>query len=155
MEKEIVIIEARHSKNILLVIGFLTFLLLSLATFLAAHQSASNFSSGTPEHTVQQYLRAVLDGRNDVAASYFSTDSICEASDIDRAYIARDFRVSLLNTDINGDRAYVKINVSYASGGPFDSGYFESQTYRMIKESTGWRILGIPWPLYDCGIMTS
>jgi len=127
--------------------------LIAILTILSATHKSKTLSADSPEGVIQMYLKNVIVGKNDLAASYFSSDSVCKASDIDRAYFSEDFRVNLVNTEITGDRAYVKVDINYASGGPFDSGYSEKQNYRLIKENGRWKISGIPWPLYDCGVI--
>jgi hypothetical protein len=34
---------------------------------------------------------------------------------------------------------------------PFGGSYSETQTFRLVKEDSGWKITGIPWPTYECG----
>lgn len=144
--------QRRSANRVLAIIVAVTVLLIATAAILTTTRETKTLSPDSPEGVVQLYLENVINGKNDLAAKNFASDSLCNASDIDRAYFTEDFRVSLVNTEITGDRAYVKIDVNYSSGGPFDSGYSEIQNYRLIKESGAWKITGIPWPLYDCGV---
>lgn len=145
--------ERGSANRVLAIIASLTIVLIAIAAVLSATHKSKTLSADSPEGVIQMYLKNVIVGKNDLAASYFSSDSVCKASDIDRAYFPEDFRVNLVNTEITGDRAYVKVDINYASGGPFDSGYSEKQNYRLIKENGRWKISGIPWPLYDCGVI--
>lgn len=139
------------SNRILAAVVVVSLILIVLSTFLTLTREAKVYSPTSPEGVVQLYLKAVIDGKNDQAASYFVTGSECDSSDLDRAYISETIRVNLVSTNYEGESAYVKIDANTGSSGPFDDGYSESHTYRLKKESSGWRIEGIPWPLWDCG----
>lgn len=139
------------SNRILAVIVIAALVLSAVAALVSAFREEVKYSTSSPEGVVQMYLTAIIEGKNDQAASYFATDSECDASDIDRAYVSETLRVNLVSTSIDGDSAYVKIDANTGASGPFDDGYTESHTYRLSKESGSWLIEGIPWPLWDCG----
>lgn len=140
----------RSNQVLLWIIGLST-LLLIVSALISSNREPNALPSGSPESVVQSYLTAIIEGRNDTATEYFSSTSQCDATDIDRAYVSDTLRVNLVRSNISGDSAYVRIDANSGSGGLFDDGYVESHTYRLIKESTGWKIAGIPWPLWDCG----
>lgn len=140
-----------NSNRILAIVVIVSLILISLSTFLTISREEKVFSPTSPEGVVQLYLRAVIDGKNDQAASYFVAGSECDSSDLDRAYISETIRVNLVSTTFEGESAYVKIDANTGSNGPFDDGYTEPHTYRLKKELGNWRIEGIPWPLWDCG----
>lgn len=108
----------------------------------------------TPAGVVQAYVSAALDGRNDIAAKYFASDSTCKVEDLDRAFINTSSRVTLVDTQVNGDQAIVRVTVEIPSGGPFESFNTESHSYRLVRENGHWLLSGIPWPLWDCGVIT-
>ena len=139
------------SNRILAVIVIAALVLSAVAALVSVFREEVKYSASSPEGVVQMYLTAIIEGKNDQAASYFATDSECDASDIDRAYVSETLRVNLVSTSIDGDSAYVKIDANTGASGPFDDGYTESHTYRLSKDSGGWLIEGIPWPLWDCG----
>lgn len=140
-----------HSNRILAIVVVVSLILIALSTVLTLTRETKLYSATSPEGVVQLYLKAVIDGKNDQAASYFVTGSECDPSDLDRAYVSETIRVNLVSSTIEGESAYVKIDANTGSSGPFDDGYTESHTYRLKKESGSWRIEGIPWPLWDCG----
>lgn len=146
------VMEANHlsSKKILTAIVLLTVLLAAVAAILNTSKQGFEYSKTTPEGVVQRYLAAVVDGRSDKAAEYFSTNSTCDATDIDRSWISETLRVNLIDAEINGDSAYIEVSIDISSGGPFDDYYTENHNFRLAKESGEWKILGIPWPLYSC-----
>jgi hypothetical protein len=139
------------SNRILAVIVIAALALSAVAALVSSFREEVKYSTSSPEGVVQMYLTAIIEGKNDQAASYFVTDSECDASDIDRAYVSETLRVNLVSTSIDGNSAYVKIDANSGASGPFDDGYTESHTYRLSKESGRWLIEGIPWPLWDCG----
>lgn len=143
----------RRSNQVLLWIVGLSLILLIVSALVTSNREPKSFASNTPEGVVQLYLAAVIEGKHDKAASFFVSNSECDASDIDRAFISDTLRVNLVSSEISGDSAYVKIDANTNSGGIFEDGYVESHTYRLTKEMTGWRIQGIPWPLWDCGVV--
>ena len=139
------------SNRILAVIVIAALVLSAVAALVSAFREEVKYSASSPEGVVQMYLTAIIEGKNDQAASYFAPDSTCDASDIDRAYVSETLRVNLVSTSVDGESAYVKIDANTGASGPFDDGYTESHTYRLSKESGRWLIEGIPWPLWDCG----
>jgi hypothetical protein len=144
----------KTSNRILLVIAFASIALVIFSAIFSANRDEVKLSPATPEGVVQLYLTAIIEGKNDQAAEYFVKGSRCDASDIDRAYVSDTLRVNLVSTSTDGNSAYVKIDANTGSGGPFDDGYTESHTYRLVKENGSWHIEGIPWPLWDCGTIT-
>ena len=138
------------SQKVLSVIVIFTIALAAVAAFFSASKESKEYAISTPEGVVQRYLEAVLAGRNETAASYFATDSQCDATDIDRTWVSETVRVNLANVDLEGDKAFVEVVIDLSSGGPFDDYYTEKHNFRMSRESGGWKIMGIPWPLYSC-----
>lgn len=139
------------SNRILALIVIVALVLSAVSALVSSFREDVKYSPNAPEGIVQLYLTAIIEGKNDQAASYFATDSTCDASDIDRAYVSETLRVNLVSTSIDGMNAYVKIDANTGASGPFDDGFTESHTYRLTKESGKWLIEGIPWPLWDCG----
>lgn len=141
----------RGANAILAAIAILVLALVTTSILISRNQEETPYTSNSPEGVVQSYLKAVIEGKHDKAASFFSTESECDASDIDRAYVSDSIRVNLVNTEIEGDSAYVKIEANMNSGALFDDGYTEPHTYRLKRENGNWRLAGIPWPVWDCG----
>ena len=107
-----------------------------------------------PAWAVQKYLEAVLAGRNSDAAMMISPESECTVVDIDRAYVNDNARVVLIDTSTNGNTAEVRVRVEFPSSGPFGATSTEDQTFRLTDSNGPWLITGIPWPLYNCGMVT-
>ena len=115
--------------------------------------SVKTLDSGSPQGVVQKYLKHITEGRNDLAADLFSSESTCTAEDIDLAYVSDSLQISLLKSEIDQDTAIVKVSISYQSSVLGDDMSSESKTFRLKRENNQWRISGIPWPLYDCGVI--
>lgn len=128
-------------------------LLVAGALALVASSPVKKFEVGSPQYVVQEYLKAAVNGDHDRAASYFAPGSSCTASDLDQAYIAADVRADLEDVQITGNTAVVKVAVGLGSEGPFNSLYVEKHVYRLEKTDR-WLLAGIPWPLYQCGMVT-
>lgn len=143
-----------RANGVLALIISLALILVAISLFVNSNHEEKQLSKQTPEGVVQLYLKAIIEGKHDVAAGYFVSSSECDASDIDRAYISDTLRVNLVSSEKTGDSAYVKIDANEGSGGLFDDGYTQTHTYRLVRESNQWRLAGIPWPLWDCGTET-
>lgn len=114
----------------------------------------SEFESGTPEWTVQQFLTAMVAGDTDEAVQYIAPSSPCKIIHLDRAWLDRNINVDLVESVITDTRARVEVDVEYSSSDLFGTPYVESHVYRLEQSGNEWLLTGIPWPLYDCGQVT-
>ncbi len=115
------------------------------------------FAAGTPEATVQGYLRAVIDRDASAAGSYLSADLIerCEEQRLRDAYRRpsdRDVRVTLIGTTEVGDVTEVRVRVTEFRGNPPFGGddFSHDEFFALRQEVSEWRIVDPPWPLYFC-----
>lgn len=138
------------SNQVLRTIVFLLLLLLAISILLTNLRVEKNISSATPEGVVQKYLTALLEGKNDRAAAFYVLESNCDASDIDRTFFDKSLRAVLEESSIEGDVAYVKVNLTSDSSGIFQNGLIDERTFRLKLQKNKWRIDGIPWPLWEC-----
>ncbi|CAB4755091.1 unannotated protein [freshwater metagenome] len=143
--------KVKSSANLYLaiIIAAITILAIVLAT--QSRNTVNSFEQGSPQQVIQSYLQSINDGRNDLAAKYFSKSSKCTVEDIDRAYVDKNIEVSLVKTEITQDIAVVHISIQRGSSIFNDSMNNEEQTLRLNRENGLWRLAGIPWPLYNCG----
>ena len=123
--------------------------LVALAIFSAMQSNPSEFTPGTPEATVQGFFKALSERDSEAAVDYFVADSPCELFEIDRQGLSQEITIDLVDSEVTGDNAKVKVRIRYSSNDMI-SGWKEEQMIRLIKESGQWRITGTPWPLYDC-----
>lgn len=113
---------------------------------------AQKLPAGSPQFVVQEFLNAVVDGDHVRAVDFLAADSSCTVTDFDQSYIPNEVRAELVDVAINGNSALVKVAVGIGSEGPFNSLYVENHSYRLVK-TDGWLISGVPWPLYQCGMV--
>lgn len=125
---------------------------ISLIVVLATRQETTQLDSNSPEGAVQQYLQAVSDRDFNAALTYLSEDSKCTVEDFDRAYIQDSLRVGLSETAENEATAVVTVSIQSSNGDPFGGTYTEERNFRLVNSDTGWKITGIPWPTYECGV---
>ena len=125
--------------------------IMALIAVLAVKETTPQLDANTPEGTVQQYLKSVTERDFDAAITYLASDTKCKIEDFDQAYIQDSVRISLSDTSITSDSAMVKVGIENSSGDPFGGSYAESQTFRLTKSASAWKISGIPWPTYQCG----
>jgi hypothetical protein len=121
---------------------------------ITSSQQNAKLSSGTPEWVVQSYLVAMFDGETDKALAFLADSSPCNITHLDQAWINRNANIDLLNSEISGATAKVEIAAEFGNSDLFNSSYVESHTYRLEKVLTEWLITGIPWPVYDCGVIS-
>lgn len=129
-------------------------LLVVVTGLLVAMQPRTDIAPGSPADAVQRYVKAVMAGDHDRAAELFSTDSTCDAADLDRSYADKRSRVDLIDTVLNGDRARVQISIVVMSDDLVQNTWAEERTIRLHKTDGQWLITGIPWPLYECGVLS-
>lgn len=144
--------DSRQSPNFLLGLALVVIVVIASFTFLASHNRAeTQFSETSPQGVIQLYLKAVYLQDSNKAHNYFSSSNICTADDLDRAGFPLSSSVKLIDSEISGNSAIVRIEVEMGSDGVFESGFRERHSYRLTKFNDQWKIDGIPWPLYDCG----
>lgn len=132
-----------------LIISIFGVIVIAALLFVASRSENATFEVGSPEATVQSYLKAMVDRDNDLALSYFETNTKCDSSDLDRQYINPDLTVDLVESSINGERAQVKLRIRYSNDDLF-GGWNEDHTIALVKSDGAWKIAGTPWPLYEC-----
>lgn len=145
---------SKSPNRVLTVVIGLIIIAVAIVTILSSTKSAVVIDRSTPAGSVQVYLRAVFAGKNAEAAKMLSTESVCTVTDIDRAYIVDTARVLLVDSTTEGTTAEVRVRVEIPSDGPLGDFMTEDHTFRLVNSGGTWFITGIPWPLYDCGVMT-
>jgi hypothetical protein len=115
------------------------------------------FAAGTPEATVQSYLRAVIDRDVSAAAGHLAADLVgrCDEQRLRDAYRRpsdRDVRVTLIGTTEVGEVTEVRTRITEVRGNPpFGGDDFSHDEFFALQQEDGeWRIVDPPWPLYFC-----
>ena len=125
--------------------------IVALIAVFAVKDTTPQLDKSTPEGTLQQYLQSVTTRDFDTAITYLAADTKCKIEDFDQSYIQDSIRISLSDSTITGDSASIKVSIENSNGDPFGGTYTESQAFRLSKSQSGWKIAGIPWPVYQCG----
>ena len=125
--------------------------IVALIVVFAVKEPTAELDKGSPEGVVQQYLNAAIDKDFDQAKSFLASDTKCTADDFDRAYIQDSIRIGLSGTTSTESTAKVTVTIETSNSDPFGGSYAETQTFRLVKDDSGWKITGIPWPTYECG----
>lgn len=123
----------------------------ALIAVFAVKDTTPQLDVTTPEGTLQQYLQSVTARDFDTAITYLAADTKCKIEDFDQSYIQDSIRISLSDSTITGVSASIKVSIENSNGDPFGGTYTESQAFRLSKSQSGWKIAGIPWPMYQCG----
>lgn len=131
----------------------LVIIAVAIVTVLSSTKSAVVVDRKTPAGSVQVYLKAILSGKNVEAATMLSPNSVCTIEDIDRAYVVDTARVLLVDSSTEGSTAEVRVRVEIPSGGPLGDFMTEDHTFRLSNVNGSWLLTGIPWPLFDCGMV--
>ena len=121
------------------------------ASLYAASRPPRTLDRSTPQGVVQAYVTAVLDGDHATAATFLDPDVGCAAVDLDRTFTPRSVRVDLVETQVSGDSARVRVSVTFDAGAdPLSGSPGEDHVFRLVRTPSGWLLSGIPWPLYTC-----
>lgn len=123
-----------------------------VATAVVATRPSAPFAESTPEGVVQRYLTAVFDRDGTTAVGFLEPGTTCTPEAVERTWVAENSSVQLVDAVIDGDSAKVRISVTYDNGDLFGTAPREQHSYRLVRSEGSWRIQGIPWPLYDCGV---
>lgn len=147
----------RTRANVVLVVAVVAIVLLAVvAAVVSAGRDDAQADLATPEGTVQAYLEAVLDGDTEAAAALLVSPGSCDEADLQATDVVDSARVVLLETEVDeadgGATATVVVEVTELyDEGPFGSGgYGHTERLRLEEQDGGWRLSGVPWPLYDC-----
>ncbi len=145
-----------RSTQLLIAVGasVLVIVVISIAVAVIADDE-QEFPAGSPEETVQRYLRAIDDRDAEAAIALFSADlsDRCELEPL-RSNLRRgfnvDFRATLLDTTERGDLTEVRVRVTqYYGDGPFERGESRHEQVFVLEQSAeGWRFTQSPWPSF-------
>lgn len=144
----------KSPNRVLAIVIGLIIIAVTIVVVLSSTRSAVVIDRATPAGSVQVYLKAVLAGKNAEAAKMLSPESICTITDIDRVYIVNTSRVLLVESTTEGTTAEVRVRIEIPSGSPLGDFATEDHTFRLVNSGGTWLLTGIPWPLFDCGVIT-
>jgi len=138
--------------TILLILMTVVLAFTGVVVFTSSSKEVTKWDLSTPQGVVQTYLTSMMDDNVDKAATFLAKESECSLQDLDRAYVPSEIRVYLASTTINNEKASVTVKVDIPMGGPFVEYSTETHTLRLTQTDGIWRLVGTPWPLYDCEV---
>lgn len=123
-----------------------------VAGVVAATREPAELDPGSPEGVVQEYLSAIAREDITAAAELLVDDSSCDVSDLAATYLPPGMRATLLDTDVDGGSAVVRVEITESfDDGPFAAdGYSHVERLLLEREGSSWRLTGSPWPIYGC-----
>ena len=145
--------QGRLTPNKILLLVFGTVIVLTLiVVIISSRKGIEKWEPTTPQGVVQAYLTALINGDTDKAFVHLDPESKCDLQDLDRSYIAERIRISLSKSQIVGDRASITVTAEVPTGDPFSNFMTESHTLRLAQTEGNWKLIGVPWPMYDCEV---
>ncbi|MBC7464294.1 MAG: hypothetical protein H7227_08550 [Actinobacteria bacterium] len=143
----------KFTPNVILLI-FISFVITftGIVVFTSSNKEVIKWDLTTPQGVVQTYLTSIMNGDLDKAATLLARDSECSVQDLDRAFVQSEMGVYLSSTAISVGKASVIVKVDIPTGGLFAEYSTETHTLRLERRDERWQLVGIPWPLYDCGV---
>ncbi len=140
--------------RILKIFAAVLLLLFLLGTLITSKEATLNLDPKSPDGTVQKYLTALFKGDHPTAAKFFAPENLCTVQDLDRVYSSDAARAVLVKTEITGTSANVSVRVEYQSSDPFGTDRGDTHTFQLSHTGDRWLLRNIPWPLYECGMIT-
>jgi hypothetical protein len=141
----------RHPNRVLAIVLGVVAVVAVVTLVVATSRAPRTYDRSTPQGVVQAYLEAVVAGDLTEAAGYLAPGGTCDIDDLDRTSVPDGVRVVMRDTETDGDRAQVAVDVVTTSDDLFGgSEYTERHTFRLGKDGQDWRVQGVPWPMYDC-----
>ena len=139
--------------------GAILVALLAASVIVALARGESEFDSGSPEFTVQQYLKALTESDFETAESFWSPElrEDCSFEDFllnvkGRLSLLSGARITLDDVQTVGDTAIVSVRTIRTTGGGIfgPSERVGSYDYTVRKFDGDWRIVDHTWPADRC-----
>lgn len=126
--------------------GLLVLVIAAVAAVVGT-RGVADFDPESPEGVVQRYVQAILDG-DDERALALLVDPESECYDRER----EDFRMTLADVEVDGDRAEVEVTITRGGGDPPFDGYpyATEDVFDLRRVGDDWRISGAPWQFQIC-----
>lgn len=142
----------RFLLGILVGIGILVVVALTL--FFTRQDTQEYISDDTPEGVVHNYALALYRGDHEKAYGYLAeaenkpTYNEFRESLFDAYLNPGEAGLEIGEADIEGDQAFVVLNLVYGPSGPFSSGYSNSGTARLERQDGEWKLLEMPYSFW-------
>lgn len=141
----------RFLLGILAGIGLL--MILSIGVFLARNNKPEYKNENSPSGVTHNFVVAIYQRDYDKAYSYMAEDPNKPSLEKFRQQYTLNTSsqpgVEILEENIAGDTASVMVNVIQSSNGPFESGYRNNDTVRLVKQGGEWKVIQMPYFIWN------
>jgi|FLYL01.1.fsa_nt_gi hypothetical protein len=138
-----------RDRTLQLLVGGTLLLVVVSGVVVATRRQPVDLDPGSPEGTVQEFVEAVLEGDVD-RAEELATQPLCDFG-FD-PFVREDFQISLIDSEIRGDRAEVRVLITTFGGeSPFER--YESSyedRFLLVRVDGDWKVDSSPWPFGLC-----
>ena len=138
----------RQANIVFAVVAGLVVALGVAAWIVSAVREPTQLEPGSPEATVQAFLRAVTDDDDDALIRLLDPELGCSAP-LDKSYDPGGFSWALISSKPTGDSATVEIEITQYGDGPLDS-WSHRQVFDLVRFDNDWLVTGSPWPYLGC-----
>lgn len=126
-------------------------LLAAVAAVLSLNRDRPEYAEGSPEAVVQSWVVSAVAKDGDEAVRHLDPGTGCTARHVEEAWVRPGSRVVLRGTEVDGDRATVRVDVVSPTGDPFSpSEWTNNVTLELVRVDGQWLVTGDPWPVYVC-----
>lgn len=145
---------SRSTLLLLLIAALFAIAVAAAATVAALRGGEDELPAGTPERTVQLYLKAVEEHDATAAFSYFAPSLSTRCGYLPREAISQrgdaSIRATLDEVRIDGERATVRVDLTETfRNTPFGaSDPKQTLTFELQRIEGDWRFAEAPWPFY-------
>ncbi len=140
----------RPDRTLIGILAVIVALVLIAVVVVLTKGGPTKFDPASPEGVVQAYTNAVLGGDSSTALGLLSS-AIRENCERNDPTPARGFSMTIDSTNIDGNRAVMRISTEQGTGGLYGGpGYTTDDKFILVKEGGAWRIETAPWELMMC-----
>lgn len=133
---------------VLAVVTAVVVVLAVVAWAVSANRTPPPLEPGSPEATVQAYLRAVGDGDDEAVVALLAPELGCSAP-LTNPYEQGVQSSVLVTSRISGDTATVVFEITEYGDTPLDN-WSHRESFDLVRGDSGWLIGGNPWPVFGC-----
>lgn len=141
----------KPDRTLLIVVAIVAALVVVALIVVFTRGGGEQLDPATPQGVVQQYSQALMDGDEDAAREFLTSDlqADCERAETNTM---DGVRLVLESTTERDDTAQVDVSIVYASdGGIFGpSEYRSEERFGLVREGTRWAIETTPWQFTIC-----
>lgn len=125
------------------------------AALVQAQRVTPTPDASDPTEVVQAYLTAVITGDDAAVTEYLDPALGCRVSP-ENLYAPGSAVATVVSTSTQGNSAQVVVEIDEGMEAisALASGYSHREGFELGRVGDTWEITQIPWPLYDCAVMS-